>query len=374
MQFLHDDEDPHRESYNNGDNFDLQSPVLSNYGSPTNDAILPYSSVDKVRSALNAPLPNSFNPSSLSNIAKHGPMGSSVPIGFLRSPPNTGLSPGIVSPPSREPNIWATTGFDGVKTSPFPSSLLQTDLPNTQRILKSERNRPVRPTVVSASVPNQDWCETSIAEADLIPTDLHKDVLTPQERARRLSRADYDLSGSIRDKEGLAIPRRSSNAGAQTLVGSPSRFKAMFEEQKRDKETKMSIGSPLRESWLSDDSPRVGMQISAVAQATSRTELNRAEPIESGSLINGVRMPSSSVRSSAFGRLDRTISSPGIRPQRIDEEFEGGLFEMDDESTKRHPWSDNQSLNPGLRQLSNDIPRPGFGNGPRPIFGAFPPN
>lgn len=227
---------------------------------------------------------------------------------------------------------------------------------------------------MSASVPNRDWLEAPTAEVDLIPTDLHKDVLTPQEQARRLSKAEYELSGSLRDKEGLAIPRRASNAGAQTLVGSPSRFKAMFEEQKRDKETKMAIGSPLREPWLSDDSARVGTQIAGVTQAMSRVELNRAESTESNISTNGVRIPSSSMRGGVFGRLDRTISSPGIRPQRIEEEVEGGLFEMDDESTKRYHWSDNQSLNPGSKLSPNEIPRTFLGNGPRPIFGAFRPN
>lgn len=381
MQFLYDDEgdlyqDRYQQRNSNGIGFEgIGSPPNSQFGSPP-DNVLFQSPADRVRpSALNAPLPASYDPTIPPHIAKFGPFGQSVPDKFgLRSLTNSVPSQNIGSPPSRDPPTQV-----GIKTSNLKNatnlgtSPAQATNSIGERMMHSQRV--MRPKMMSASVPVHDWTDDGLGiEPDLLPSGLHEDVLTPQERMRRLSRPDQDVVSNSRDaSEGLAIPRRQSNQfGSPPASGSPSRFRAIFEEQQREKSNSVSghVGSPLRESWLADGASTISarpVQISGITQAMNRIELNRSDSMESnGPRISGLR--------AGYARFDRQISSPGLTSRRIDEEGEGAFFPMDDESTRRaNPaWIENQNAN--SRKVSDESNSTQTRGGPsmqgnRTIFG-----
>lgn len=378
MQFLYEDEpdlypDRYQHRNGNGNGFEgIASPPTSQFGSPPDN--MPFQSpAERVRrSALDAPLPASYDPTIPPHIAKYGPFGQSVPDKFgLRSPASSVLSQKIGSPPSRDPAAPSPMPSSNLKaTTTLGVSPAQTGHSIGERIMHSQRVS--RPKMMSASVPVHDWDDGLGIEPDLLPSGLHEDVLTPQERMRRLSKADQETSSSLRDRpEGLAIPQRqSSTFGSPPTAGSPSRFRAIFEEQQREKSNSVSghVGSPLRESWMADGGSTISarpVQISGITQAMNRMELNRTDSTES----TGPRMGGLGGLRAGYARFDRQISSPGLTSKRIDEEGEGAFFLMDDESTRANPaWIDNYTTN--SRKVSTEGNNtPNRGGGDRPIFG-----
>jgi len=378
MQFLYDDDqDLYQDRYQhrNGNGFEgVVSPPTSQFGSPPeNMSFQP--TTDRVRpSALNAPLPASYDPTIPPHIAKYGPFGQSVPDKFgFRSPTNSVLSQKIGSPLFRDTSASGSTQAANLKTTTtLGAPAAQAGNSIGERIMHSQRS--TKSKMMSASVPVHDWNDGLGIEPDLLPSGLHEDVLTPQERMRRLSKADQETSGSLRDRsDGLAIPRRQSNTlGSSPTAGSPSRFRAIFEEQQREKSNSISgqVGSPLRESWMVDGGSNLSarpVQISGITQAMNRLELNRSDSTESnGPKLGGLR--------GGYARFDRQISSPGLTSKRIEEEGEGAFFPMDDESTRRaNPaWIDGQNTNSRrtLEESNNTPGRSGPSNrGNRPIFG-----
>jgi hypothetical protein len=83
--------------------------------------------------------------------------------------------------------------------------------------------------MVSSSVPRpaalDDWDENFPMEEDYLPPTLRDDVLTPQEKLRRLSRTDNDI-GSHRDIGGFGMTSSSFSKTGSPLASSPSRFGA----------------------------------------------------------------------------------------------------------------------------------------------------
>lgn len=300
----------------------------------------------------------------------------------LGSPPNPTLPQKNSNPPAKESLARGAPQSSNFNTTPLGASPAQAETSIGQRIMHSARNAPKSRPPMSASVPVNDHFEDRFGvdnDLPFLPSDLHEEVLTPGEKMRRLSRPDrpdrpdQEISGSLKDRsEGLAIPRRSSNVvGSPPAAGSPSRFRAIFEEQQREKTSNVGVvGSPLRELWMLDGnstiSNRQSMQMSGISQAMARMELNRTDSTES----NGLR--SSGLR----GGYARQISSPGLSSKRIDEEGEPAFFAMDDESTRRaNPsWYDGQSTS--SRKLSDESnPQNrgvGIKTGVRPVFGYQP--
>lgn len=374
IPFLDDDYDPNPEKANiwtsntRGYEAPIGSPPTSQFGSPPNDAFSP---AKKWPSALNAPLPASYN-NSLPNYAKFGPLGASVPDKFgLGSPANSSSSQKLGSPPSREPATRGLTQPPTLKTPPLGASPAHAESSIGERIMHSQRNVPrSRFYHMSSSVPVHELDATfSNFEADLsfVPSDLHDEVLTPGEKIQRLSsKSDQDPIGSFRNRsEGLAIPRRPPNVvGSPPGAGSPSRFRALFEEQQKEKASNAGVvGSPLRESWMLDGnssiSNRQAVPMSGISQAMARMELNRNDSSEANGL-----------RPAGFrGSYARQISSPGLSSKRIDEEGEGAFFPMDDESKGRaNPaWIENQSTSSA--RTSEEQSR---GSSNRPTFGFNP--
>lgn len=337
----------------------LNSPPTSQFGSPPNDYQFPKSPVEHLRTALNAPLPQSFDANGISHIAKYGPLGQSVPDKFgMRSPAASSLSRQLGSPQESIVNVRNANLGSGLRNvSPLGLSPQNAEESIGQRIMHSQRA--IKTRGLSASVPRSnlpyEWEEGLSVETDLLPNSLHDEVLTPQEKMRRMSRPDQDANP--RDQvHGLAIPKGSSPNVGSPPAGSPSRFSALWAEQREKKaaETNGSssfghVGSPLRGSWMPSESTTPNVQVSGISQAMARMQLNRADSGE----INGLRAQPSGLRHSSapIGRFDRGISSPGLSSKKIDEEVEGVFFPMDGDDRTSN-WGQSPRLNP-LRDRTN---------------------
>lgn len=338
----------------------LASDAGSKYGSPVEDVRFPMSPNNHL-TALDAPLPASFDSQGISHAARYGPVAASMPSKF-------GLE---LSPPAQRPgrsdairNLRDIYGPDLRK----PSSNIGSSPPAPEdsigpRFMHSAR--PVKPRMLSASVPRptvlDDWDENFPMEEDYLPMNLHDDVLTPQEKLRRLSRTDHDLGSSHRDVSGLGMTSSSFSKTGSPLASSPSRFGALFAKQRQRKEEDSvgssfpHIGSPLRESSLHPAaSPSLGpigsrashdgspffaspgrqSSMSMISEQLSGTSLHPAPP----------RRPSAA----PSGRLDRTISST-----KIEEEEQSDLvFSMEEEEGNKR---NSSSWGSETKQASNDV-------------------
>ncbi len=363
----------------------LSSNPGSKYGSPVDDSRLPLSPVGRHLTALDAPLPASFDSNGISHIARYGAVAASVPSKFgMESPPaSLPARTGYISDAFRVPRS------NGLNSNMRNTSQLGSSPPAIQdesigqRLMHSQNV--TRPRMLSSSVPRvsaaDDWDDHFTFEETLLPTTLHEDVLTPDEKRRRLSRPEQDFSATKDTANALRIPSGSSSKVGSPLGSSPSRFSALFAKQREKKEqengavapsTSGQVGSPLRESllhenlspsakWTSDDqfsafsSPPRNSSMSVIAQQMHRMQLQRTDSAES----NGGRLQPGSMRhaSTPIGRFDRTISSPRLASTRIDEEQGDLVFSMDDEGSKRSSmiWG---GRSPNLRpqgEVSNGI-------------------
>jgi len=372
----------------------LSSNPGSKYGSPIDDSRLPVSPVGRHLTALDAPLPASFDSNGISNYAKFpGVMASSVPAKF-----------GMESPPASSPHRVGYPG-DAFRSGRSPvfgphirnNSQLGSSPPATadesigHRLMHSQ-NVP-RPKILSASLPRpgmpEEWDEQFTLEDSLLPRTLHDDVLAPDEKRRRFSRAEVELGIVGESSSALRIPSGSSSKVGSPLGSSPSRFSALFAKQRERKEQENGantssgfghVGSPLRETvrpdtlgsspgacpfglnWPSEErsaprsTPSKNTSMSVLSQQLGGMHLPRADSSES----NGNRLQVGSARnvSSSAGRFDRTISPPGLGSTRIDEEQAELGFSVDDEGSKRSSriWG---GKSPNLRPLAeqpNGIP------------------
>ncbi|EQL28942.1 hypothetical protein BDFG_08363 [Blastomyces dermatitidis ATCC 26199] len=352
----------------------LVSDTGSKYGSPIEEPRLPMSPIG--RTALDAPLPASFDSQGISYMARHGPVAASLPSKFgldLSSPPSQRAGP----PSDIVRNLHDTAfGLDSRKPSNLGSSPpVFHDEGSAPRLMHSRRV--ARPKILSASLPRptalSDWDDSFTLEEDYLPTNLHDDVLTPQERMRRLSRTEQDNSSSSRDFSGLGMPGTGSSKVGSPLASSPSRFGAIFAKQRQRKEEEGQavglghVGSPLRESSLNfhaaspnpnlrpigsrpssgDVSPFIASpsrqpSMSMISQQLSSTSLHPSSARHGSSAGVG-----GSGFGAGSGRLDRTVSSP-ISTSRIDEEQSDLVFSMEEEeNNKRNSvvWSSNTNTN-----------------------------
>lgn len=325
----------------------VASPPGSHFGSPLEEAQFPRSPVENIRTALNAPLPQSFDPNGLSHIAKYGPLGQSVPDKFgMKSPPASLPKRGI-QPPEASTNLRGGAGSSNLRNGTALGSSPHTqDEPAGQRILHSQKN--ARSNRLSASVPQggplDDWDENFTFEQDLLPNNVRDEVLTPQEKIRRMSRPDQE--NILRDASGsLAIPSTSSSkVGSPSMAGSPSRYRAIFEQQQKQKEQQENgngngngfsafghVGSPLRESWMVNGANASPNTLSGISHHMARMQLNRTESAESSGGGGRLQPPGSRHVSAPVSTFQRPgLASPGIGSTRIDEEVEGLVFSMDD--------------------------------------------
>ncbi|KAL8851073.1 MAG: hypothetical protein Q9221_003969 [Calogaya cf. arnoldii] len=347
------------------------------YGSPRDDARAPLSPGGHL-STLDAPMPASFDSQGISYIARHGPVAASVPSKFGLESPSSSLpkKTGLPSSTLRNLHNSAFGGDARSSTSNLGSSPLGSgDEGYGRRMIHSELV--TRPTAISASVPRarmgDDWDEEIIfgGEEDFLPTSLH-DLLTPQERMRRLSRTEQDERPSRDSLSGPGTPADSSSHVGSPSHASPSRFSAFFAKQRRDEQTNQSpsvfghVGSPLRNSSMPVDrspslratsnparsgdvspflsSPPRQSSMSMISQQLARTQISSKTEggfvdynSSTGLHPNSARTPN--LTSSSNARLDRVTSSSSINNERIEEEQGDGVFSMEEEEDihrKRH--------------------------------------
>ena len=381
----------------------------SKYGSPTDESRLPISPIGHHVTALDAPMPSSFDSQGISHIARYGPVAASVPSKFGMESPTASLA--------QRNNGYPGDAFRGIRGGATPGSNVR----STQQIGSSPPAESIgqrlmhsqtvaRPKMMSASVPRpgvaDDWEDDFIVGADLLPTSLHDDVMTPEDKLRRHSRPEMELPGGRDASSGLRIPSNSSSKVGSPLGSSPSRFSALFAKQREEKKQENvpapssafgHIGSPLRESllqedqstgmrplparWMSDEqtpsfsSPPRNSSMSMLAQQLHRTKLERTESGESNSRLQPI--PARHV-SNPVGRFDRQISSPGLTSTRIDEEQPDTIFSMDDDGSKRssmifgHRSPNLRPLNEGINGSNSRLGKEHkeYANGVENLFGV----
>lgn len=380
-----------------------ENPLVSDskYGSPVDDSRL-QTSPPAALTLRDVQLPASFDSQGISHVARYGPVAASVPSQFgldFASPP-THRAPSDALRSLRD----AAFGSDLRKpTSNFGSS--PPAIPEDSvgaRFLHSQRMVP-RSKVLSASVPRpstlDDWDDNFAMEEDYLPGSLHDDVLTPQEKMRRLSRTEHELSSSQRDFSGFGMTGTSANKVGSPLASSPSRFGALFARQRQKKEEEAlagggtaasslnHVGSPLRESSLhfmsspsvrpigsrpasGDISPFVSSptnrqsSMSMISQQLHNMSIHPTTTTATTSSSSRQQQPSSSSsltsNNTTNNRFDRIATSPMMyATNRIDEETSDLVFSMEEEeSNKRNSviWNNHSSFsNHNNNNSNNDI-------------------
>ena len=344
----------------------------SKYGSPREDDRNPISPIAHL-SVLDAPMPASFDSQGISYIARHGAVAASVPSKFLlESPPNS-LPAKTAAPTDAVRNLHSSAfGRDHRTRGPDlgSSPLGSGDEGFGQRTMHSKRIS--KPGIVSASLPRarglaaEDWDDGLFfgGEEDLLPPNLH-DLLTPQERMRRLSRTEQDSKSHRESLSGIGTPADSASKVGSPHNGSPSRYGALFARQKQEDSNNLAsafghVGSPLRNSSLhthaspnmrpvrgtgdlspSFASPPRQSSMSMISQQLARTKLSSQTPDDNATPTNNnntlqpglARHPSTSSNLS-----NRAVSSGSIGGTGRIEEEQDGVFPMeieDDEHRKR---------------------------------------
>jgi hypothetical protein len=320
----------------------LNSNPGSKYGSPTHESQLPISGVERRLTALDAPLPASFDSNGISHIARYGAVAASVPSKFGMESPPASLSQRISGQP--------LDVVKALRSSAFPSNLrnssqlgssppaVHADETIGQRKMHSQQSVP-RSRLLSASVPrpgaSEDWDGGFPLEEDYLPTTLHDEVLTPQEKMRRLSRPEQEYSGfkSAVQQGGLGIPSGNSSKVGSPLGSSPSRFSALFARQRQESSSSSSnnnnnnvtstgfghVGSPLRESHIhhASESP-FGDGITARPSTITRSRSGRA--------ISGDQSPffSSPPRDSSTSNFGMSLISSQLQRTHLSPRSDSG--------------------------------------------------
>lgn len=348
----------------------------SKYGSPRDDNRMPLSPVAHL-SALDAPMPASFDSQGISYMARHGPVAASMPTKFgLESPPSSSpKKAGMPSDALRNLHDSAFGREHRTRASNLGSSPLGSgDEGLGQRIMHSQRV--AKQKLLSSSLPQtqanttEDWDNNLLfGEEDLLPTSLH-DLLTPAEKMRRLSRTEQEISG-------VGTPADSSSKVGSPGTASPSRYGALFARHRREEDTNGHdtpttsafghVGSPLRNSSLHPNSspslrassnhtisgdmspyfasPPRQSSMSIISQQLSRTRLSSRAPDSSSNsdtanpTHNGLHPPTTRSTSNT-SNLNRALSSSSsiTTTTRIDEEQSGGdfVFAMEEEDEGGH--------------------------------------
>lgn len=280
---------------------------------------------------LDATLPSSFDSNGVSLYARLGPIAASVPSKFgLESPPMSlpqesrtlkslhasafGEEDTIgnlaLSPPAGEDTLGHRLQMQSRLRAPY----LSTSMPRTGLMLGDWTKDKLQ----------GDLLESMGNEEDFIPGSLTGEILTPQEnviRNRRMS-ANHDTSGFA-----FGSPRDSGSLVGSPIVGSPSRLGPLFTRTKREEEPILGglghVGSPLRNSYLQDDSPpfsnlncttagdvitsppRISALTQKLADARVSGDSEAQAPIRLKSVSRGI--PSTSTTSKVVSSIDEEI-------------------------------------------------------------------
>ncbi|KAG8529328.1 uncharacterized protein KY384_005964 [Bacidia gigantensis] len=348
-------------------------PASPQYGSPIEGSRLAYSQSNHLN-VLDAPLPASFDSQGVSYIARHGPVAASVPSKFgleFSSPPSS-TNRHAFAPSDNLQSAFAThrnprTRGPELGSSPFTSG----DEGPPPRTMHSQRI--AKPNMLSASLPKagmrtDDWDEgfnfSDGEETDYIPSSLHDQILTPQEKLRRSSRNDRDNKSVRESLSGLASPGDSSSIVGSPNAGSPSRYGNVFVRRQPETNSSMGsmgsspsqfgpVGSPLRSLHPSASpsmratkdagdvpttfpafaSPPRHSSMSILSQQLGRTRLS-SKASDSGDKSGNLHPNSARHSSAPTTGFGRSIPS-SAQKDRIDEEVGEGVFSMEEEEYDR---------------------------------------
>jgi hypothetical protein len=328
--------------------------------------------------AMDAPLPASFDSNGVSWIARHGPVAASVPSKFGLDSPSHSLgyakdgrtSEALKSLHNSAFGDDTRDAFNGVAASP----VMLSEEYFGRRPMHSQRSAKTK--ISSASLPKPAMRNDNYWDPDdfldqheeiLLPESISH-LLTPEERVRRGSRSAEDRIGEDRfnddrfgDDDSRAIHSGNgtpidgpSKFGSPSNASPSSRFGSFFQRQQREEKSRASqfghVGSPLgntiqigslpnprasSRSFSSGDafSPPRQAAPSILSQQLSRVRLGDAVTI---GISNG-RGTSIPVGSARRTEIDRQVSSSSIGTGRfttpIDEE-QPEVFSMDPEDNK----------------------------------------
>ncbi|KAI9820894.1 MAG: hypothetical protein M1832_003527 [Thelocarpon impressellum] len=346
----------------------------SKYGSPRDDVRPPMSPAAKGLSVLDAPLPASFDSNGVSWIARNGPVAASVPSKFGLDSPSLSYRDTAALKNLHE-SAFGQEGRKPGNAASSPPGVSADHGQHGQRTMHSQRVS--RPKMMSASLPRagavDDWDGNFAFEEDFLPNSL-QELLTPQEKMRRLSRSGLDEDSPRPSRSGVGSPGEPSSKMGSPIASSPSRFSALFARQRKDEDGGSTssfghVGSPLRNSsvnahaagspgvrgatrptsgdmshYFASPPQRGGASshhMSMISQQLARTRLSRND--SGGSPIEASLHPGSA-RHSAGPALNggRSVSSPvgNGSPARIDEEqAEVFAMEEEDDAAKRYSGS-----------------------------------
>ena len=338
----------------------------SKYGSPHDNIKNPISPSAHL-SVLDAPMPASFDSQGISYIARHGAVAASVPSKFgLGSSPSS--LPAKTTVPAEALRTLHSSAFGKDSRSKAPdfgsSPLGSGDEGFGQRNMHSKRV--TKPGTLSASLPRpthgaDDWDDGFFfgGEEDFLPPSLH-DLLTPQERMRRLSRNEQDSKSYRESLSAIGTPAEPSSKVNSPPTGSPSRYGALFARQKENEANNSTsafghVGSPLRNSSLhplgspslratkvserdlspSFASPPRQSSMSMISQQLARAKLSSqaAESSEGPTPTNNSSLLPSTARqpSTSSNLSSRVVSSGSIAGTGRIEEEQDGVFSMEEE-------------------------------------------
>jgi hypothetical protein len=399
----------------------------SNYGSPRDEDLnrfgLGLSPAAKGLSVLDAPLPASFDSNGVSWIARNGPIASSVPAKFgLESPPGSlgaakdgRTSEALKSLHSSAFGDDTRDRFNGIAASP-PAP--HADEYFGKRVMHSQRFAKAK--VMSASLPkavDKDWEANFSFEEDYLPDSL-RDLMTPQEKARRGSRNADDEGRPIYSGTGTPINDVPTKFGSPSQ-SSPSRWGPLFQRHQKEEEDRARtsafghVGSPLRNSTLhsgaspsprpiarpnasGDSSPylaspprQTSMSMSIISQQLQRTRLSRAESSSSESGLHPSRVSSNPIGSGSRAS-ERQVSSSSISnggsgrfTTPIDEEQGDFVFSMEgmedvDEKSREkrnsggwtYPSTTRSPQIGAMGGIRSTVPGSTHGNGAEGMFGG----
>lgn len=279
--------------------------------------------VAKGLSAMDAPLPASFDSNGISHAARYGPWPASVPNQFGLESPSPSLSNAKDSRTSETLKMLHTSAFGssehlspshlGGETETMGSSPPVPPIGDEfygRRAMHSSSARYAKPKLLSASVPkvDRDWEDNFLfLEEDYVPVELANDLLTPAEKARRGSMRVIDGS----DQHSGDASKHGSPFGA----GSPSRWGSLFQRQKEEEAGQSSLGKSLKgvSSFGHVGSPLRNSSLASGMDLIGRTNGNSSRPSLAGSRTgSGTDSLSALTQQIQRTRLNDDVSAPHL--------------------------------------------------------------
>lgn len=319
------------------------------------------SSSHRTLGPLDATLPSSFDSNGISFYARLLPVAASVPSKF-----------GLESPPMSLPQESRT--LQSLHASAFGEEdtigVMALSPPAGEDTLghRLQMQSRLRGQYISASMPRTglmlgDWTKDKLQgdllenmgnEEDFIPGSLTGDILTPQEnviRNRRMS-ANHEVASGF----AFGSPREAGSAVGSPITGSPSRFGPLFSRAKREEEPLFGglghVGSPLRNSYLQNDSPPFGNlnRTTAGDAITSPTRISALTQRLSDAHIDGDLEGQTPAKIKSLSRGIPSTPTCSKVVSTIDEEIQFSMDDEDDSSRKQQQTA--AILITGNRRLS----------------------